>query len=178
MNEQKEQKGAMETTQLVSFTVGKEEYGVPIGDVQEVVRMPAITHLPQTESFLKGVINLRGNIIPVIDMRERFNMEAQEYAQTTRVVVTMVKNKLVGLIVDTVSQVVVLNKDDIEEAPDIIHGISREYIEGIGKSNGTMIIILKIDNVLTAEEVKKISKVAEKGKEKLQEEKEENKLND
>ncbi len=169
------QKSAVETVQLVTFSVGAEEYGIYIEEIREVVRIPAITHLPETESFLKGVINLRGNIIPVIDMRERFQMEALEYSQTTRVIVVSMDNKLVGLIVDNVSQVVVLNKEDIEEAPDIIHGISREYIEGIGKSNGTMIIILKIDNVLTAEEIQNIKKVTEKGTKKIQEEREENK---
>lgn len=158
----KEQGLSNDTLQLVTFSLGNEEYGVHIEDVEGVIRIPEITHLPQTESFLKGIINLRGDIIPVIDMRERFNMESIEYTQTTRVINIKIKDKLVGLIVDTVSQVIVLNKEDIEDAPDIIHGISKEYIEGIGKYNDSMIIILKIEKVLTAEEIKKINKAVDK----------------
>ncbi|MDD5067828.1 MAG: chemotaxis protein CheW [bacterium] len=154
-----EQKISTKTIQLVSFTVGEEEYGVHIEDVQEIVRMPEITHLPQTPDFIKGVINLRGNIIPVIDMRERFNMKAREYTSITRVIVIKIEKKLVGMIVDAVSQVLVLNEDDIDEAPDIIHGISKEFIEGIGKVNDDLIIILDIQKVLTAEEIKSIKMV-------------------
>lgn len=164
-----EQKVSSQTIQLVSFTVGKEEYGVHIEDVQEIVRMPEITHLPQTPDFIKGVINLRGNIIPVIDMRERFNMEAKEYTYVTRVIVIKLEKKLVGMIVDTVSQVLVLNEDDIDEAPDIIHGISKEFIEGIGKVNDQLIIILDITKVLTAEEIKKIAMVGGEASQKKEE---------
>ncbi len=148
------QKGATSKNfQLVSFTVGKEEYGVHIGEVQEIVRMPEITHLPQTQSFIKGVINLRGNIIPVIDMRERFKMESTVYNEMTRVIVVRISEKMVGMIVDTVSQVLEMSDADIEEAPDIISGLSKEYIEGIGKINDSMIIVLKIDKLLSSDEL-------------------------
>lgn len=150
-----------DTIQLVTCMIGKEEYGVHIEEVEGVIRIPSITHLPQTEDFLKGVINLRGDIIPVIDMRERFNMESMEYTQTTRVINVKIMDRLIGLIVDTVTQVIVLEKKEIEDAPDIISGISKEYIEGIGKSNDSMIIILNLSKVLTAEEMKKISNATE-----------------
>lgn len=159
--EANQKKGTTKTRQFVSFTVGKEEYGVHIEDVQEVVRMPEITHLPQTDSFIKGVINLRGNIIPVIDMRNRFKMETKDYSETTRVIVVAIENKLVGMIVDTVSQVLEINEEEISEAPDIINGLSKEYIEGIGKVNQSMIILLKIDRVLTSAEIEMISEAAE-----------------
>jgi purine-binding chemotaxis protein CheW len=152
-NRNSEEKSAKQTFQIVSFTVGKEEYGVHIEEVQEVVRMPEITKLPQTESFIKGVINLRGNVIPVIDMRERFRMEAVRYSEMTRVIVVKIDEKLVGMVVDTVSQVLELGQEDMSEAPDIIHGISREYIEGIGRMNESMIIVLRIQKVLTATEL-------------------------
>ena len=156
-----QKKGSGKTRQFVSFTVGKEEYGVHIEDVQEVVRMPEITHLPQTDSFIKGVINLRGNIIPVIDMRNRFKMDAKDYNETTRVIVVAIEEKLVGMIVDTVSQVLEISEEEISDAPDIINGLSKEYIEGIGKINETMIILLKIDRVLTAAEIEMIADVTE-----------------
>lgn len=162
MNNNDENKETTRSIQLVTFSVGQEEYGVHIEDVEGVIRIPEITHLPQTESFLKGVINLRGDIIPVIDMRERFNMESVEYSQTTRVINVKINEKLIGLIVDTVSQVITMEEKDIEDTPDIIHGISKEYIEGIGKYNDLMIIILKIEKILTADEFKKISKATDK----------------
>ena len=139
--------------QIVSFTVGKEEYGVHINDVQEIIRIPEITHLPQTQHFIKGVINLRGNIIPVIEMRERFKMETAGYNDMTRVIIVRSGEKLIGMIVDTVSQVLEMNDSEIEEAPDIINGLSKDYIEGIGKINDTMIIILKIAKVTVSEEI-------------------------
>lgn len=148
--------------QLVKFTVGKEEYGVHIEDVEGVIRIPQITKLPQTIDYLKGVINLRGDIIPVIDMRERFNLDAQGYTQTTRVINLKINDKLVGLIVDAVSQVIVMETHDIEETPDIINGISREYIEGIGKSDDAMIIILKTVKIISSEEAEKIDQVLDK----------------
>jgi purine-binding chemotaxis protein CheW len=154
-----QQKQGGKTFQIVSFTVGKEEYGVHIEAVQEIVRMPEITHLPQTQSFIKGVINLRGNIIPVIDMRERFRMEKKDYNEMTRVIVVKIGEKLVGMIVDTVSQVLEMGANDVEDAPDIISGLSKEYIEGIGKINEQMIIVLKIEKVLTSEELSSLEKI-------------------
>ncbi len=159
------------STQLVSFSVGKEYYGVHIEEVQEIIRMPEITHLPQTEDYIKGIINLRGNIIPIIDMRTRFHMESRDYSEITRVIVLSIQEKLVGIVVDSVSKVLELPEKDIEEAPDIIHGLAKEYIEGVGKLDEKMIIILKPDKVLTAEEIKIISEAAEKAVRKKEKEK-------
>ncbi len=153
---------SLSSTQLVSFTVGKEYYGVHIEEVQEIIRMPEITHLPQTEEYIKGIINLRGNIIPIIDMRTRFHMESLNYSEITRVIVLSIQNKLVGIIVDSVSKVLELADKDIEDAPEIIHGLAKEYIEGVGKLDEKMIIILKADKVLTAEEIKILTEVTEK----------------
>jgi purine-binding chemotaxis protein CheW len=152
---------ATKTIQVVSFTIGKEEYGIHIEDVQEIVRMPEIMKLPRTESFIRGVINLRGIIIPVIDMRERFGISASEsgYSAMTRVIVVKVKEKFVGVIVDTVSQVLEIAAEDITEAPEVLKGISREFIEGIGKLNENLIIILRIQNILTDKEFEKIRDV-------------------
>jgi purine-binding chemotaxis protein CheW len=152
---------ASKTIQVVSFTIGKEEYGIPIEEVQEIVRMPEIMKLPRTESFIRGVINLRGIIIPVIDMRERFGISASEagYSAMTRVIVVKVKEKFVGAIVDTVSQVLEIAVEDISEAPEVIKGISRDFIQGIGKINENLIIILRIQRILSEEEFEKIRDV-------------------
>jgi purine-binding chemotaxis protein CheW len=149
-----------DTIQLVTFTVGKEEYGVRIEEVQEIVRMPEITRLPQTESFIKGVINLRGNIIPVIDMRERFNLEKKDYSDMTRVIVVRIEEKLTGLIVDDVAQVLEIGLSEIEEAPEIITGRSKEFIAGIGKINDLMIIIIDTKKILTNSEISAVGKAS------------------
>jgi purine-binding chemotaxis protein CheW len=158
-------------TQFVSFSVGNEDYGVHIEQVQEIIRMTEITALPQTDSYVKGIINLRGNIIPIIDMRTKFNMDAMNYSELTRVIVVNMKEKLVGIVVDSVSRVLELPENEIEAPPDIINGLSREYIDGIGKIDDNMIIILKIDEVLSADEIKRISAAAvKKAKKKEKEE--------
>jgi purine-binding chemotaxis protein CheW len=162
MNLNQTEENYLKSIQLVSFSVGKENYGVHIEDVQEIIRMPDITRLPQTEEYIKGIINLRGNIIPIIDMRTRFHMEAKEYTEVTRVIVLSIQNKLVGIVVDSVSKVLELADKEIEDAPEIIHGLAKEYIEGVGKIDESMIIILKADKVLTAEEIKIITEAAEK----------------
>jgi purine-binding chemotaxis protein CheW len=142
-----------QSLQVVSFSVGSEFYGVHIEQVQEIIRMPEITHLPQTDDYIKGIINLRGNIIPIIDMRTRFNMKESDYSELTRVIVLNMNEKLVGIVVDSVSKVLELEEGAIEATPDIVNGLSKEYIEGVGKNDDSMIIILNADKVLTAEEL-------------------------
>ena len=149
MNSKDELKAGFTNFQLISFSVGKEEYGIPILEVQEIVRMPKITHLPQTQEFIKGIINLRGNLIPIIDLRERFKMALENYNEMTRVIVVRTVNKQVGIIVDAVSQVLEVNEADMEEAPDIINGLSKEYIQGIVKFNDSMIIQLDVGKILS-----------------------------
>ncbi len=158
----KTEESAAASIQVVSFAVGKEKYGVHIGQVQEIIRMTELTRLPQTEEYVKGIINLRGNIIPIIDMRSKFSMEELEYSELTRVIVVNMAEKLVGMVVDSVAKVIELPEKNIEEAPRILHGISKEYIDGIGKMDNDMIIILKIDKVLSTAEIEMLSKRAER----------------
>ena len=146
-----------ETMQLVSFFLGDDEYGIHIEDIQEIIDIPVIRKLPQTASFIRGVINLRGNIVPVLDIRERFEMEKKEYDENTRVIILTMKGKSIGTIVDTISRVQVINKSEIEDPPDIICGISRRYLEGIGKIGKRMIVILNISKILTDEEFRTVS---------------------
>jgi purine-binding chemotaxis protein CheW len=162
MNLHQEGSDLSSSVQLVSFRVGNEQYGIHIRQVQEIIRMPEITQLPQTDDFIKGIINLRGNIIPIIDMRTRFNMEENEYSELTRVIVLSLDEKFIGIVVDSVSKVLELPDGAIEDAPDIINGLSKEYIEGVGKIDENMIIILKAEKVLTADEIKKLEKTTKK----------------
>ncbi len=139
--------------QLVTFTVNMEEYGLEILQVQEVVRLPHITRLPRAPIFIKGVINLRGNIIPIIDLREKFGLEAKQYTETTRVIIVEVSEKKIGMIVDTVSQVVRVPESKIAPPPPMISGIAHEYLAGVVRMEDRLIILLKIDDILSTEEV-------------------------
>jgi purine-binding chemotaxis protein CheW len=139
-------------TQLISFLVGDEEYGLDILRVKEVIRVRAITRLPRAPSFVKGIINLRGDVIPIIDLRDKFGLEHREYTAMTRVIVVDVDNRLVGMVVDAASQVVRVPADHIDPPPPIVGGLSAEFIKGVGKLEERLIILLNIDRILSSEE--------------------------
>ncbi|MCK5223286.1 purine-binding chemotaxis protein CheW, partial [Candidatus Calescamantes bacterium] len=131
--------------------------------IQRVIRLPEITRLPQTPDFIKGVINLEGEVVPIIDMHERFGLEKREYDTSTRVIIVKLMEKDVGMIVDSVSQVRVVMNKEIEKVTEVISGISKEYIAGIAKISDSMVILLKIEKILTSKEFTVVSK-AGKGK--------------
>src|ERR1700730_13312028 len=139
-----------ETIQVVSFTLGSEEYGVDIAQVQEINRMVAITHVPRAPQFMEGVINLRGQLIPIIDLRARFGMPRAEHTKNTRIVVTEIGAKRVGMVVDSVSEVLRLPVDQIEDAPDMITGVDTEYIKGVGKIDDRLIILLDLGKIVSS----------------------------
>jgi purine-binding chemotaxis protein CheW len=141
-----------EVIQLISFIVGDEEYGLDIQRVKEVIRISEITRLPRAPSFVKGIINLRGNVIPIIDLRDKFDLEEQDYTATTRVIVVDVDDRLVGMVVDAASQVVRIPTDRIEPPPPIAGGLSAEFIKGVGKLDKRLIILLNIDRILSTQE--------------------------
>ena len=141
-----------ENSQLISFAVGDEEYGLEILRVKEVIRMREITRLPKQPTFIKGIINLRGDVIPIVDLREKFGLERHKYSPTTRVIVVDVEEKLVGMVVDAARQVVRVPADQIDPPPAIVGGMSTEYIKGVGKLDERMIILLNIDRILSREE--------------------------
>lgn len=138
--------------QLVVFTLKGTntvcEYGVPITKVQEIIPMTAPTRLPQAPNFVEGIINLRGRIIPIIDLKKRFEMGSSEITNETRSVVVEVEGHTVGIIVDEVSEVLRLPVDNIEPAPTIIGGIAAEYLTGVGKVDDRLLILLDMDKIL------------------------------
>ena len=153
MNGQNESRATSEMQdQLISFAMSDEDYGVNIQTVKEVIRHREITRLPKAPAFVKGVINLRGDIIPIIDLRERFGMEQVEYNDMTRVIVVEVEGRSIGMVVDSVSHVIRLDEGQIEPPPPSVGKVSEEYIRGIGKVEDKLIVLLKIDHVLSTEE--------------------------
>ncbi len=138
--------------QLVIFDVGDEVYGVDTSKVQEIIRMQSITHVPGAPAFVEGVINLRGRIIPVIELHQRFGLPSSEASKTSRILVVETEGQVVGMIVDAVSEVVRIPVDCIEPPSPIVAGVDSEYIRGIGKLEGRLIILLQVDKVLTIEQ--------------------------
>ncbi len=150
-DDQKEQK--LMNKQLVTFAIDTEEYGLEILKVQEVVRLPHITRLPRAPLFIKGVINLRGNIIPIIDLREKFGLKSEKYTETTRVIIIEVVDKKLGMIVDNVSQVVRVAESSIAPPPPMISGEANQYLAGVVRLDERLIILLNVENILTHDEV-------------------------
>lgn len=150
------ERSTMETMQVVSFKLGSEEYGVDIAQVQEINRMVAITHVPRAPQFMEGVINLRGQLIPIIDLRSRFGMPRVEHSKSTRIVVTEIGAKRVGMVVDSVSEVLRLAVDQIEPAPEMITGVDTEYIRGVGKIEERLIILLDLGRIISTAEKREL----------------------
>lgn len=147
--------------QLVVFQLAGETYGVDIGCVQEIIRMQPVTTVPRTPSFVEGVINLRGRIIPVIDLRKRFGLPLAEATASSRIIVVEVSGLVVGLIVDSVSEVLRLPQEDIEPTPPIVAGVDTAYLKGVGKWNDRLVILLDVAKVLRESEYREL--VAEQG---------------
>lgn len=145
-----------ESVQVVSFKLGSEEYGVDIAQVQEINRMVAVTHVPRAPQFMEGVINLRGQLIPIIDLRTRFAMPRAEHTKNTRIVVTEIGAKRVGMVVDSVSEVLRLPVDQIEPAPDMITGVETEYIRGVGKIDDRLVILLDLGRIISGAEKREL----------------------
>lgn len=133
---------------LVTFRLGREEYGVDIGSVQEIIRSADITQVPGAPFHVRGVINLRGKIIPVVDLRRRFGMSEAEDTEEQRIIVIDMNNKRLGMQVDAVSQVLKLSTAVIEEMPEEAVSVDQSYIKGVGKLDGRLIIILDLNRSL------------------------------
>ncbi len=134
--------------QLVTFRIGEEEFGVDILAVQEIIRMMQITMVPRAPEFIEGVINLRGKVIPVVNMRRRFNKPQVEPDSNTRIVVMELDQKIVGFLVDGVSEVLRIPESTVEDPPPVVAGIGSEYIRGIGKLDNRLLILLDLDHLL------------------------------
>jgi len=148
----------------LTFTLAKEEYGIGILKIKEIIGMMPVTTVPQTPDFVKGVINLRGKVIPVVDLRLRFGLEATDYTERTCIIVVEIKgqagNILIGTVVDSVSEVLNIKGNDIEETPSFGSKLNTDYILGMAKMEGGVKILLDIDSVLNAEELAVLDRAA------------------
>jgi purine-binding chemotaxis protein CheW len=152
-------KEAGELRQLINFSVGEGEYGLELMRVKEVIRMRETTWLPKAPSFVKGIINLRGDVIPIIDLRDKFGLESREDTLQTRVIVVEMEGRLMGLVVDSASQVVRIPADQIDPPPPVPGGFSQELITGVGKLEDRLVVLLNADAILTVDEKVALSSV-------------------
>ncbi|SHJ81108.1 chemotaxis protein CheW [Paramaledivibacter caminithermalis] len=146
----------MAEKQYVIFKLGNEEYGVDIMKVKEISEFKDSTKVPNAPYFVDGIINLRGEIIPIINLKKRFNISIGDIDSDTRIIVININDKNVGFVVDEASQVLRVNDEDIDAAPEIIAGVDRQYITGVGKVGEKIIILLDLERILTDEEKEKL----------------------
>ena len=146
--------------EFLTFLLAKEEYGIEILKVREIIGLMDITTVPQTPDYVKGVINLRGKVITVIDLRLKFSMPEAVYTQETCIIVVEVGNALVGIVVDSVSEVLHINSSEIEKAPKFGQAIDTEFILGLGKAKGKIVILLDIEKVLSFEELEMVEQIS------------------
>ncbi|ABP66430.1 putative CheW protein [Caldicellulosiruptor saccharolyticus DSM 8903] len=147
--------------QLVIFKLGEEEYGVDIMQVKEIIRTTNITKIPQVPSFVEGIISLRGEILPIIDMRKKFSLPEKEKTRQTRILVINLDNMTIGGIVDEVTEVLRIPNDAITPPPPVIKGVNTEYLQGVGQINGRIIILLDMSKILTSNEIIQIEELKE-----------------
>jgi len=139
-------------TQLVGFRLGNEEYGVEITKVREIMLMSEITQIPEMPAYIKGLINIRGTVIPVIDLRVRFGLVAGELTGESRTIVLSVDEKMIGVIVDAVTEVLRITHDQIAPPPPTVAGLGREYLTGLIKLEDRLLILLNIDRLFSRED--------------------------
>lgn len=149
----------MADKQVVVFRILSEEYGLEISGIQEIVRYQNITRIPEAPLFIKGIVNLRGQVIPVVDLKRRFYQVDSQVTEDTRIVVVKVDDKTIGIIADEVSEVLRIPEEAIEPTPTLLNSFNQSGIIGVGKLEGRLLILLDLENTLSSEELNEIKKV-------------------
>lgn len=157
-NKEKHQEN-VELVQLVSFVLGKEIFGIEILHVQEIIRLVSITKVPNAPQFVEGVINLRGRVIPIVDLRVRLGIETSNHNNSTRIIVVELNEMVVGFIVDEVNEVLRIPKTILEPPPPLVGSVDSEYITSVGKLENGLLILIDLKNVLSFDEKKILAEV-------------------
>lgn len=157
---QNQQDESLDLLQLVSFRLGDEEFGINILQVQEINRMLQITSVPNAPEFVDGVVNLRGRIIPVVDLRTRLTMPRKEFDSKSRIIVVELKDQTVGFTVDEVSEVLRISKNITEPPPAMVSGINSDYITAVAKMEDRLLILLDLDRIFSAKEAEVLGAMA------------------
>ena len=143
----------MAGTQYIVFSINQQIFGIELFKTKEVLSYRKITPLPQVEGFVKGIINLRGAIIPVFDLREKFNLPAKEYTRFNVIIVVEIAGRVMGVIVDEISDVLEILPEEFQTTENLPSNLRREYLKGVGKKQDEMIILLDMDRLLSSEEL-------------------------
>jgi purine-binding chemotaxis protein CheW len=146
--------------QLVTFKLDNEEFAVDILKVQEINKMTDITRIPNAPPFVEGVINLRGKIIPVVDLRKRLGFEGRSFGKSTRIIVVELEGMVLGFTVDSVSEVLRISESTVEPPPSLVSGMESEYIEGIGKLENRLLLLLELKEVFISNDKRELEKVS------------------
>ncbi len=146
---------------IVGFRIGRETFGVPISLVHEIVRVPEITAVPDAPEFIEGVINLRGKIVSIVDLRKRFGEREIKGNKKNRILVAEVADRLVGLIVDAASEVLKIPPSEIDAPPNVFEEGELNYVTGVGKLHGRLIILIDLSRILQRGELKRLGEIAE-----------------
>ena len=147
-------------SEFLTFTLGNEEYGMDILKVQEIRGYDAVTTIANTPEFIKGVINLRGTIVPIVDLRIKFHLGTVEYNQLTVVIILNLGHRVVGIVVDSVSDVLALTPEQIRPAPDLSAGLDTRYLMGLGTLGERMLILVDIEKLMSSHEMALMDQVA------------------
>lgn len=152
--------GAETGNEFLAFTLGKEEYGIDILKVQEIRGYEAVTRIANAPEFVKGVVNLRGIIVPIVDMRIKFKLGEPTYDQFTVVIILNIGGRVVGMVVDSVSDVITLAPEQIKPAPEMGTAFNTDYLIGLGTLDERMLILVDIDKLMSSEEMGLIEQIA------------------
>lgn len=144
-------------SQFVGFKLGKEKYAIDIMVIEEILRKTEITPVPKAPDFIQGIINIRGRVIPVVDLKNKLNLGMVDDSQTSRIIITNIGGKKVGFLVDEVDEVLRIEKDTIEDAPALAVNIDSQYIKGVAKTEGGMVILLDITKIFSPFEQKQFN---------------------
>jgi purine-binding chemotaxis protein CheW len=151
-----------EEVKVVVFALGQEEYGVEVDKVKTIERMQPMTRVPKTPAFIKGVINLRGIVVPVVDLRGRFGLPESEHTENTRIIIVSIDELEVGLTVDSASDVIDIDTDHIEDPPEVVGGIKAKYLRGVAKvGEKRLLVLLNLQEVLNKSEIVQLEQLEE-----------------
>jgi purine-binding chemotaxis protein CheW len=151
-----EKKAEIDESQYITFDLMGESYGIQVLEVQEIVGMQRITHVPHSMPFMKGVINLRGVVVPLVDLRIKFGLPAKDYDKINVIMVVQSRGRLIGIIVDSVSDVVSLPADAIQDTVHFSVNIDTDYIRGIAERNSRLIVVLDVEKIFSADELRQM----------------------
>lgn len=153
--------------QVVIFHIRDEEFGVPIDEIQEIIKLDKVTPIPDSPKFIKGIINVRGEIVTTIDMKERFFMKSKSSILPRHIVITRQDSNIFGLVVDEVTEVLKVNKNEIKSNPAVISKMNQDYVKGVMVSEDRLIIILDLSKILSEQELSKLSDIHKKVNKKI-----------